>query len=585
MKHCNKTALLTVVVLACVSFPSTYLRAQDSSSVSATQSYAPTVDESLLILPDGKDASFYRDAYSKLEDAFTERMEGVDSLEALTQTVNACAPAAETIYRNLAKSSEDDIGAAGTRSFNLYALYLTLNGKLDDLRAAFDNARLKFADVKEFENAEQFSAGILNEMYSVIFENACSNKNVGQAQALGVKIAEEAMTNDFMLDDLRGIIRNAGRLSPDLGLELLDKVEDGLSKSKDPKRRSFAELFEQEKEELTKFFEGAKRFHELPGKTIEINGLYLDGSEIDRSCYCGKTTLVCIWATWCDACIREIPSEIKLYRKYRDAGFEILAYSVDSDLNALKEFSNAARLPWKIASSQLAEEANARKGKEYVNFIEYYGIEFLPCMILVDRDGKVIDTNARGKKLEQLLKQAFPNAEEPTVQTQTELRKDCDELYLFWTKKFRDSLEKDEKLTLTEKISILQILALTAYDFERYEEAVEYAERGIALIADSEDCRLNTFAWILVSCPQKELRNGKLALEAAKKIKNNNSSSLLTLAAAYAETGDFENAVNAANASLKLAENTVKNGISTKDALDDCRKAVELFSKKETWSN
>ena len=53
-------------------------------------------------------------------------------------------------------------------------------------------------------------------------------------------------------------------------------------------------------------------------------------------------------------------------------------------------------------------------------------------------------------------------------------------------------------------------------------------------------------AWMLVSCPKRELRNGKLALEAVQKAaqKTHCSSEFrrLTLAAAYAEVGDFENA-------------------------------------------
>ena len=56
----------------------------------------------------------------------------------------------------------------------------------------------------------------------------------------------------------------------------------------------------------------------------------------------------------------------------------------------------------------------------------------------------------------------------------------------------------------------------------------------------------NNYAWMLATCQVAELRDGKLAIEIAIKaceVTNwTNSTCLDTLAAAYAEAGDFDSA-------------------------------------------
>jgi thiol-disulfide isomerase/thioredoxin len=43
----------------------------------------------------------------------------------------------------------------------------------------------------------------------------------------------------------------------------------------------------------------------------------------------GKPVLVNIWATWCAPCVKEFPDLVKLYRNYKDNGFELVFISVD----------------------------------------------------------------------------------------------------------------------------------------------------------------------------------------------------------------------------------------------------------------
>ena len=78
-----------------------------------------------------------------------------------------------------------------------------------------------------------------------------------------------------------------------------------------------------------------------------------------------------------------------------------------------------------------------------------------------------------------------------------------------------------------------------------YERAIKDYRAVVALHSDLQEphCRL---AWILATCPKSECRNGKEAIEHALKC------DLDTKAVAYAEAGDFENAVACEEKFLKI---------------------------------
>ena len=49
--------------------------------------------------------------------------------------------------------------------------------------------------------------------------------------------------------------------------------------------------------------------------------------------YKGKVVLLNLWATWCEPCIREMPSIERLHRAYGDKGLSVVAVSVDAYAN------------------------------------------------------------------------------------------------------------------------------------------------------------------------------------------------------------------------------------------------------------
>ena len=93
--------------------------------------------------------------------------------------------------------------------------------------------------------------------------------------------------------------------------------------------------------------------------------------------------------------------------------------------------------------------------------------------------------------------------------------------------------------------------------------------------AEKDDGLLNNFAWVLATSPTDNLRNGKRAVELATKAADLTSYQvphiLSTLAAAYAETGDFENAKKWSAKSIEVAEEEKKADDDPKKQAEDAK--------------
>ena len=71
---------------------------------------------------------------------------------------------------------------------------------------------------------------------------------------------------------------------------------------------------------------------ELPA-TLESFALEGEVPEIE-----GRVTLVDFWASWCAPCKAAFPEMEKLYQKFKDEGFQIVAVSVDQKANQMQRF-------------------------------------------------------------------------------------------------------------------------------------------------------------------------------------------------------------------------------------------------------
>ena len=145
----------------------------------------------------------------------------------------------------------------------------------------------------------------------------------------------------------------------------------------------------------------------LVGKKLEIVGKTLDGDDFNLEKYKGKVVLVDFWATWCPPCVAEVPNIKAAYEKYHKLGFEVVGISSDRDREDLEKFVREREIPWvNLFEDGAGEHPMATK----------YGIRAYPTPILVNREGIVVSTQARGERLMPLLEKHLadkPETAEP----------------------------------------------------------------------------------------------------------------------------------------------------------------------------
>jgi len=110
-------------------------------------------------------------------------------------------------------------------------------------------------------------------------------------------------------------------------------------------------------------------------------------------------------------------------------------------------------------------------------------------------------------------------------------------------------------------------------------QAEALADYEAALKVDPKNSGvLNNLAWVLATSPNEELRDGKRAIELAKlacEVTEFKQAHIVsTLAAGYAETGDFETAVNWSKKAVELGPESMKGQLS---------KELESYQAKKPW--
>jgi peroxiredoxin len=101
------------------------------------------------------------------------------------------------------------------------------------------------------------------------------------------------------------------------------------------------------------------------------------GQAFKLSAHRGKAVFINFWATWCPPCLEEMPALERLWKAQKDAGFVLLAVTVDNNLKLATPFVERHGLTFTVGHDPKMELANT------------YGVRALPSSFVIDRDGRL----------------------------------------------------------------------------------------------------------------------------------------------------------------------------------------------------
>jgi len=110
----------------------------------------------------------------------------------------------------------------------------------------------------------------------------------------------------------------------------------------------------------------------------------------------GKVAIIDFWASWCGPCRREIPNLAKIYEKYgKDKDFVLVSLNVwdkpEGQAKAIKDMG----MVW----TQLTDTTR--------NATDTYGVDGIPQILLIGKDGVIIARDLRGEEIEVAVKKAL----------------------------------------------------------------------------------------------------------------------------------------------------------------------------------
>ncbi len=127
-----------------------------------------------------------------------------------------------------------------------------------------------------------------------------------------------------------------------------------------------------------------------------------DGNSFSTASLESKVTILDFWASWCGPCRKENPNVVRMYNQYHDKGLEIVGVSLDKAgqkdrwLKAIEQ----DKLTWKHVS-------NLQGWQEPI--AQTYGVRSIPATYILDKDGKIVAKNLRGKALEDKVAELLEN--------------------------------------------------------------------------------------------------------------------------------------------------------------------------------
>ena len=119
----------------------------------------------------------------------------------------------------------------------------------------------------------------------------------------------------------------------------------------------------------------------------------------------GKYTVIDFWASWCPDCRKDMPNVQRMYGKFAPQGVQFMGISFDTEPDKWR----SAIAQYGIQYPQLSDLKKMRESE----VAKAFGVKWIPSMMLIGPDGKVVLSTVLSDKMERTLTEVMAK-EHPT---------------------------------------------------------------------------------------------------------------------------------------------------------------------------
>lgn len=115
------------------------------------------------------------------------------------------------------------------------------------------------------------------------------------------------------------------------------------------------------------------------------------GNKISMASQEGGVMVLDFWASWCGPCRQEMKNLREQYAEFKDRGVRFMSISLDDSEDKWKKACEEERIPWiSVRDDNGWSKSEIRK---------LFGIQAIPFVVLLDKDGNIVAKNIRRNSL------------------------------------------------------------------------------------------------------------------------------------------------------------------------------------------